>query len=87
MKKQIQPLFSPPSLSQKGSGGVLLTIALLHHIQAPYGAHIQKNIMKEKMFFADVPEEVSEEVSALYNMGINIDDIEYIISSKGKDFS
>ena len=38
--------------------------------------------MTEKILLADLPEEVEEEISFLYRMGIGIEEIEYIIRIK-----
>ena len=40
--------------------------------------------MAAKMFLADVPEDLREEASILYRLGVVIEDIEYIISKKLK---
>ena len=40
--------------------------------------------METKMVLADVPEEIKEEVSVLYRLGVAIEDIEYVISKRLK---
>jgi len=40
--------------------------------------------MAAKTLLADVPEDLREEVSILYGLGVVIEDIEYIISKKLK---
>ena len=40
--------------------------------------------MAAKVFLADVPEDVLEEVSILHGLGVAIEDIEYVISKKLK---
>ena len=38
--------------------------------------------MAQQTHLADIPEEVEEEISLLYRMGIGIEEIEYIIRIK-----
>jgi hypothetical protein len=38
--------------------------------------------METKMVLADAPEEITEEVSILYRLGVAIEDIEYVISKR-----
>lgn len=40
--------------------------------------------MAAKMFLADVPEDLREEISVLYGLGLSIEEIEYVISKKLK---
>ena len=40
--------------------------------------------MTDKTFLADVPENLREELSMLYGIGVAIEDIEYVISKKLK---
>lgn len=46
--------------------------------------HKKEVNMETKMVLADVPEEIKEEVSILYRLGVAIEDIEYVISKRLK---
>jgi len=43
--------------------------------------------MAENIFFADIPEDIEQEVFFLYKLGVGIEEIEYIISRKLKKLS